>query len=62
MAQNLLDDLLAEMQGQLRRRDLLVAEMQSLLKQAESERAEYAGIVKGVEMAIKALADEPAMG
>ena len=60
MAQNVLDELLAEMKEKLKSCDFWAAEQTSWT--AILEREKQAGVVQGVEMAIERLAGQPAEG
>ena len=60
MAQNLLDDLLAEAQDKLDEYERAYFEALAQLDQIENDRQIQVGIVRGVEMAIERLAGQPA--
>ncbi len=62
MAQNLLDDLLAEAQDKLDEYERAYFEALAQLDQIENDRQIQVGIVRGVEMAIERLAGQPAEG
>ncbi len=62
MAQNLLDDLLAEMRDKLTEYERAYLEALAQLDQIENDRQIQVGIVRGVEMAIERLAGQPAQG
>ncbi len=62
MAQNLLDDLLAEMRDKLDEYERAYLEALAQLDQIENDRQIQVGIVRGVEMAIERLTGQPAQG
>lgn len=62
MAQNVLDDLLAEAQFLLTECEQAEWDAAEQLKEAEQNRLIQEGIVRGVEMAIERLAGQPAEG
>lgn len=62
MAQNVLDDLLAEAQFLLTECKQAEWDAAEQLKEAEQNRLIQEGIVRGVEMAIERLAGQPAEG
>ncbi len=62
MAQNLLDDLLAEEQNKLDEYERAYLAALAQLDQIEHDRQIQVGIVQGVELAIERLAGQPAQG
>lgn len=62
MAQNVLDDLLAEQQELLTEYEQAYLAALAQLDQIEADRQNQIGVVQGIEMAIERLAEQPAQG